>query len=264
MDGQWIRARLLWLVFLAGALGIPWLLSESSSNSAKSNIALTSGHPAFDVERTRAEKRTAESTMELPQPLSVTNQDKMHNGYLGPQTPQSSISISPVSGHLVPTPLNGLEDVLHFDWTPQAVIERFNRVSTVTADPQLEGMRVAWTSGARPDDLAGSLTFYFDSERRLQRITFLGKTGDFRRLEQLVETRFHLKRHPSRAAALWLSLWNGQPTSALLVEQAPVIEDSDPYSRYEIWLELNRPRNHWQLSAPLAERLQFIRLENRW
>ena len=62
------------------------------------------------------------------------------------------------------------------------VLARWPRVSTRLANLDLQGYRVPLVSGTADGDLAGSLTYYFNSQQRVQRITFIGSTGDARPL----------------------------------------------------------------------------------
>lgn len=146
-------------------------------------------------------------------------------------------------------------DILRFDITPAWVLSRWERVTTVVADGRLEGMRVALVTGTRADDIAGSLTYFFDAHRKLQRITLIGHTGDYQRLGQFVQSQFHLDPEPSGHAALWVTRWNGRVRSALLVRHAPVVTQADAHARYEVWLELNLPNAPYRLSAPFEQLL---------
>ena len=71
-----------------------------------------------------------------------------------------------------------LHEVFRFDLHPKAVFARWPRVTTVLAEPALEGLRVPLVTGKDPDDLSGALTYYFDQQKVVQRITFQGYTGD--------------------------------------------------------------------------------------
>ncbi|GIW93765.1 MAG: hypothetical protein KatS3mg110_1806 [Pirellulaceae bacterium] len=264
MSSDWIRARLMWLAFLLAALGVPWFLSESGTDSERaapshSERSPARGNSTGSLTRSDANGLSPMGTVETRFSQPPAQRAGPHED--GAALPESAMGI-PTSSTI---PLvQALEELIRFDWTPDALLERFHRVSTVAADDQLSGLRVVWVSGTRPEDLAGSLTYYFDTQHRLQRISFIGQTGDYQPLVMFLQSRFHLEPRESRAAGLWLVLWNGQPTSALLVERAAVIRADDPLGRYQIWFELNRPRNYGRLSLSFAERLETVRLGVRW
>ncbi|MBS0265326.1 MAG: hypothetical protein JSS02_25555 [Planctomycetes bacterium] len=71
--------------------------------------------------------------------------------------------------------------IFRFDLTPQVIQQRWTRVSTSLSDEQWQGYRVPLVTGTADNDLAGSLTYYFDHQSKLRRITFLGTTGNPKR-----------------------------------------------------------------------------------
>jgi hypothetical protein len=80
--------------------------------------------------------------------------------------------------------------VFDFEITPQWVTDHWDRVTTGLGDPRLPGYRVALVTGNTPRDLAGALTYYFDTRERLRRISFVGSTGDARHLVEWVTRQF--------------------------------------------------------------------------
>jgi len=148
---------------------------------------------------------------------------------------------SPASGttsHSAPTPI---EQVFRFDWTPQWVASRWPRVSTVAgSDPEQLGMRVVLVTGTQPDDIAGSLTYYFDRHHQMQRITFTGLTRDPRRLLASVVTPYRLKSQPTTDAAYYLGGDPKDPTSEVIVRHMPVLVADLGMANAEVEVDLSR------------------------
>ena len=136
-----------------------------------------------------------------------------------------------------------LGEVLRFDISPEWVNTRWSRKTTSLAELQFHGVRVPLVTGTGIDDLAGSLTYYFNHDRQPERIVFQGRTGDARKVIALVTQRFGLL--PQRAfhpgEQLFQLLWNGQPMSELSVRPAGVVWASAPHANYEVSLDLQRP-----------------------
>lgn len=132
-----------------------------------------------------------------------------------------------------------IEEAFRFDVTPAWVASRWQRVTTVLGEPEQLGMRVALVSGTRPDDVAGSLTYYFDAHHRLQRLTFAGTTGDARRLLLCVVTPHGLKSQPTTGAAHYIAGDPQKPTSQVQVRHMPVLDASAP-ARVEVAIDLQR------------------------
>jgi hypothetical protein len=147
-----------------------------------------------------------------------------------------------------PLPVEGfgaqdLSQVLQFDGTPSWVMARWPRVTAGLAELDLQGYRVALVSGTADDDLAGSLTYYFDKSQRVARISFHGTTGDPRKLISLVSSRYHFVQQQTDdpSLSLYQVKWNGKPLSELRIRPSRVVRADQPHTRYEVELAMKRP-----------------------
>jgi hypothetical protein len=141
-------------------------------------------------------------------------------------------------------PVHDLADVLRFDLSPDWVVRHWPRVSAALAYLELQGYRVPLVTGTAEDDLAGALTYYFNPQQQLQRITFQGTTGNARKVVELVTTRFGFARRLTNDASVFLYEIpgsNGRATSFLWIRPAPVVKASDPHHRFEVALVIERP-----------------------
>ena len=133
--------------------------------------------------------------------------------------------------------------VFDFQITPEWIVAHWPAVSTGLAQLQLEGYRVPLVTGTAQHDLAGSLTYYFNAEQKLQQITFVGTTGDPRPLIGLLTSRFHLARRLVNDAGLIVYEAvhdNNQPASSLQIRLAPLADPNEAYRRYDVELSLER------------------------
>lgn len=149
---------------------------------------------------------------------------------------------------LAAMPLEGAEvdqfwEVLRFDLTPSFVAQRWPRVTTSLYELDLQGFRVPLVTGTDPDDLAGSLTYYFNQERRLQRITFAGTTGDYRRLLYLLTTHYGFVNRPTNTPNVILFEVPSSTAAAsyLWVRPVDVLRADQPLNRFHLTLVLERP-----------------------
>ncbi len=148
---------------------------------------------------------------------------------------------SPVSGTPGTNPPTPIEQIFRFDLTPRWVASRWPRVSTVAGeDPDQLAMRVVLVSGTRPDDVAGSLTYYFDRHHQLQRITFSGLTRDPRRLLATVVTPYRLKSLPTLDIAHYVGGNPDEPSSEVIVRHMPVIVAEGGLAETEVEVDLSR------------------------
>lgn len=157
-----------------------------------------------------------------------------------------------------------LAQVIRFDITPGWVAQHWARVSTCTSELELEGLRVPLVSGPTASDIAGSLTYYFDKRHTVQRVTFHGSTGDERRLVALLSSVYGFQEQPALGGGMYVTTWNGKPTSVLRVSYAPVVRSSAPHSQKQIALEINRPGEFTRLSDEMQQLLQADAAVRRW
>jgi hypothetical protein len=166
--------------------------------------------------------------------------------------------------NLVGPPVAHLGEVLRFDISPQWVTARWPRVTSTLAEQGLEGLRVPVVTGTNLDDLAGSLTYYFNHFHQLQRLSFEGYTGDERKLVGVVTQHYGLTPEPTLDAGMYVARWNNQPSSMLRVARAPIMTHDSPHSRLHVLLELNRPSMDFGLSEQAKLLLERDRNSRRW
>lgn len=168
----------------------------------------------------------------------------------------SRVQWQPPAPTTTTTPVANLEGILRFDISPRWILDNWPQVATTRADDDLEGLRVPLITGTRPHDVAGSLTYYFDAQQVVQRIAVDGIVGDERHLVAVVTRLFQLQPEPHLDARVFLSTWNGRPTSALWIRRLPVVSADSPYQKFEFALELNRPNHYFSLSPLFRARLE--------
>jgi hypothetical protein len=220
---------------LALAVGVPYVLTSESTESVRGTVGSWFTGSADEV--TPVEGIT---DPEVGRTLALTQRSTA----VKPQQPATA------------TPRVTLEGVLRFDITPRWVMENWPQVSTTRAEDQLDGLRVPLVTGTQPQDVAGSLTYYFDKQRVVQRIALDGVVGDDRHLVTVVTRTFHLEPEPQAGVGVFVTKWNGQATSALWIRRAPVVSVNNPYSKFEFAMELNRPNHYFGLSPLFRARLE--------
>jgi hypothetical protein len=225
------------LTMMAAALGVPYAWFNENFSGPIRNT-LTSLHSvASSVTANRNGQSSTASASRIP-----------------PSTFAASTSGVHASGLMIPS-IHQLTDVLRFDISPRWVIDQWGRVSTVHAEQNLEGLRVPLVTGTNVDDITGSLTYYFDAQRRVRRITLHGQTGDERTLVAIGTTHFGLRQEPSLRAGAFINRWNAMPMNALLITHAPVVRGNARNTQLTIELELNDLQAGYRLSPDIAQRL---------
>ncbi len=156
------------------------------------------------------------------------------------------------------TPLEGfaavsLDEVFNMNVSKEWVYQRWARKSTALSELGLFGVRVPLVTGTQLHDLAGSLTYFFSKQGRVDRISFHGTTGDTTALVRLVAQKYALQPQPTPIAGeqLFQIRRQNQVFSELRTRPAPVLWSSSPHDSFAVDLELQRPG----AAAPLPSRL---------
>ncbi|WP_164101206.1 DUF6690 family protein [Candidatus Laterigemmans baculatus] len=161
-------------------------------------------------------------------------------------------------------PVADFRDVLRFDISPNWVAEHFSRVTTVLSDLRLEGLRVPIVTGTQTDDVAGTVTYYFRPDHRLQRVCLHGFTGDPTRLVETMTNYYGMKPRPTLEAGVYTIDWNGGPTSVLKVSRAPILYADATRAQHTVFLELNQPDLEYGLSHEAAKIVGSDWSTGRW
>lgn len=144
-------------------------------------------------------------------------------------------------------PLTPLENTIRFDRYPAWITETWPRVDSAGDDPLLKGYRVSVVTGLDNDDLTGVLTYYFD-QYRLQRITFAGQTGDFRKTLLFLRERFGMafQNTSSGSRYVYESYYPGQSgrtnVNYLWISPARTFVRGQERESFEISFKLERPK----------------------
>ncbi len=141
-------------------------------------------------------------------------------------------------------PVRKIEDVFRFDITTAWVLGHWPRVSAGLAELDTQGYRVPLVTGTSEADLAGALTYYFNPQQQVERITFQGATGDTRRLVALLASRFGFQRETTEDASLFLYQVkeDRKVISELRIKPSRIVRNDAPHSRFEVALRIQRPK----------------------
>jgi hypothetical protein len=215
------------LLFLVSSVGVPYAITNASKLRdewlGQSNAAETSPADAAMHSFTTPGVTTAgPSPMRSSLPMSQ---------YDRPSGPLDRIEQQPI------------ERVFRFDITTQWVLGTWTRVSTSLADLDLQGYRMTLVTGTTPADLAGSLTYYFNPQQRVQRIIFTGNTGDARRLVHFLATehRFERKIVPDPGLFLYQVTDKRKVISELRIKPMPIVRGEVQRARFDVTLVMERP-----------------------
>ncbi len=144
------------------------------------------------------------------------------------------------------SPVTPLEEIVRFDRYPAWIVERWPRVETVQAELPLFGYRVAVLTGDQVDDLTGVLTYYYDNTQ-MQKISFRGQTGDYRKIVRFLQYRFgmNIDKDSSSREMTWRTAieipGSSHHVSLLVVKPVQSFDSRRKGDFFDVTFELNRP-----------------------
>jgi len=202
---------------LAGAIGAPYLVSNGVKKLTSTDSDAATGEP-------------------------VASATVSSSGGAAPRNPEADASGSPADAS-AKAPVMAMEEVFRLDRTTGWVLGYWPRVSAGLAELDTQGYRVPLVTGGQPDDLAGSLTYYFNKRQRVQRITFFGTTGDARRLVSLLALRHGFVRELAADPSLFLYRVreNRRVISELRIKPSSIVRSDSPFTRFDVALLIERP-----------------------
>jgi hypothetical protein len=212
---------------LAASVAVPyvatnapqWRAQWNAADSASPSVASTGQLPALGPE---AARRTV--AMIAPP--------------MGP-----GATLYPTQTPLEGTPTYSIADVLRMDVTKEWVYQRWPRKSAALASLDMFGVRVPLVTGTQVYDLAGSLTYYFGPDGRVQRISFRGRTGDTTQIVALMANRYGLQPQAAAVAGeqLFQTRRGSDVISSLHTRPSPVLWSSSPHDSFTVELDLQDP-----------------------
>ncbi len=250
MSEAFLRSPITGVALLAAAAGGPYLWYETEIGK-QSQTAISSASQGLGI-----------TAPKDPNSLNFASAQ----GY-GLPTAGSTVGsdpFNPQNRSLDQVPVMSLAEVLRFDITPDWVMGRFPRVSTLLSETQLDGMRAPLITGSTPTDMAGTVTYYFDRYKQLKRVTVHATVGDPTRFVAELQRAYQLSQEPSLGGNLYMVKWNGMPTSLLYITPATVVYNDSPYGRFNLFLELNQAGLDYGLSMESQRLVEAGRAAQRW
>ena len=135
-----------------------------------------------------------------------------------------------------------ISQVFRFDLTLPWVLHTWPRVTTGLADASLQGYRVPLVTGTRPPDVAGALTYYFNSKQTVERIMFHGSTGDPSELVAFLSQQYGFRRVVVTDPGLHLyqRRADDQVTGELRIKALGMVRQETPLNQWDISLAMDR------------------------
>jgi hypothetical protein len=134
------------------------------------------------------------------------------------------------------------EQALQFNVTKEWVYRSFDRKSTGPTDLGLFAVRVPLVSGTQSASLAGSLTYYFNTQNQVEHISFRGRTGDPSRLVRFLMRQYQFQPLSSQPGEqIYRVSDSGGVRSELRTRPEAIVATATSQGAHSVELELARP-----------------------
>lgn len=156
----------------------------------------------------------------------------------------AAVSAPAYTGPSLGGQVGNVAEVFRFDVTPAWVMGNWPRVSAGLAEIDLQGYRVPLSTGPRQADVAGSLTYYFNRQQQVERITFQGTTGDARELLAWLTSAhgFQQVKAGGPHQYVYRVQERGRVLSELVITPSRVVRMDSPHARFDVSLSMRRPK----------------------
>jgi hypothetical protein len=134
------------------------------------------------------------------------------------------------------------EEALRFNVTKDWVYRNFDRKSTGPTDVGLFAVRVPLVSGTQNSSLAGSLTYFFNTQDQVEHISFRGRTGDPSRLARFLMQTYQFQPLASQPGEqIYQVSDRGGVLSELRTRPEPIVSSAGSLGAHSVEMELARP-----------------------
>lgn len=238
--------KFLFLFLIGAGITAPIFLDRNSENKETTSTFTTSQapYPNFDFKN----------------PGTRLTHSQLGHGINNTNSPSSTTQPIIWPGPTEPPerfyqPVTQFDEVIRFDVYPEWVKTRWNRVSSTPGEFDLQGMRVPLVTGNQTYDLSGSLTYYFDSNRQIQRILFQGWTGDPNQLVRFLSSEYGFKQQTGNHPGLFTKNKFFRTHSVLRLDTPALINQSEQQRQTMVYLELNHPQGNIPISTTAQQAL---------
>jgi hypothetical protein len=241
LDRPMMTRDLVMPLFVAGAFGLPFLLS----NAGNENAATQQNAGSWNYNAAAGA---------FPGQGQVTTSPLGNGTWILPGDANGpDLSAAPLEF----MPINDLAQVFRLDLTVQEIRSRFPGISLVTSETGAQGYRTELITGTGTHDLHGCVTWYYDTSHKMQRLSFRGWTGDHQQLKNFLSSQFLLSENKSTrwTEMMTLESW-GKKSCAAIFQLPAIVRQQTPQQQIAVLIEINRSSSQ-ELSPAVREAASF-------
>jgi len=143
------------------------------------------------------------------------------------------------------SPITPISEILRFDYDPADIVKKWPYVTAANPELYLQAYRAPLITGSANDDLAGVITYFYDTHC-IQQISIRAKTGDFRKLVTHLQKYFGFVQRQTQSPTIYIyeqpETSSRKDGSHLWIRPNHAFAQGIEYQRFDVTLVLNRPK----------------------
>jgi hypothetical protein len=254
-----VTKNFLWPALLAGVIGIPFMTSQDHGSSewemqpALSTSDLASQYslqPSYQYP-TGPDFLQTSATSVPALPLNL-------NGQASVILPGDANSPDLNAMPLAFVPVANFAEVIRLDANSAWVKSRWERISVFTTGDGLTAFRCDLVTGVNQGDLHGCLTYFFDRQDKVAKISFRGWCGDPSPIKNFAITSWNLEPKDGKSTSVFVARSWRISRGALILQNAPIIRRDQPLEQVAVFFEVAAPDFRDGISREMCEAIDLV------
>ena len=254
-----VTKNFLWPALLAGVIGIPFMASQDQGPThwemqpALTNNDLT---PQYLQQSAylypQGPNFLPTSATSVPSaPLELNGQAKL---ILPGDANSPDLNAMPLAF----VPVTNFAEVIRMDANSTWVKSRWDRISVFAAGEGLTAFRCDLVTGVNQGDLHGCLTYFFDRQDRVAKISFRGWCGDPTPITTFATTSWNVEPKNGNSSSVFVARNWRITRGGLILQNAPIIRRDQPHEQVAVFFEVAAPDFRDGISREMCDAIDLV------
>jgi hypothetical protein len=254
-----VTKNFLWPALLAGAIGIPYMASQDhGSTEWELQPALTNTDQQSQYfTQPNYQHPTASGYLQTSAtgvPAVPLNLDGQANVILPGDANSPDLNAMPLAF----VPVANFAEVIRLDANSTWVKSRWDRISVFATGDGLTAFRCDLVTGMNQGDLHGCLTYFFDRQDKVAKISFRGWCGDPSPIKNFAITSWKLEPKDGKSSSVFVARSWRVTRGALILQNAPIIRRDQPHEQVAVFFEVAAPDFRDGISREMCEAIELV------
>lgn len=155
-------------------------------------------------------------------------------------------------------PVTNFAEVIRLDANSAWVKSRWDRISVFSTGDGLTAFRCDLVTGVNQGDLHGCLSYFFDRQDKVARISFRGWCGDPTPIRNFATTMWQLEPKNGQSSSVFLARSWRITRGALILQNAPIIRRDQPQEQVAVFFEVAAPDFREGIGREMCDAIDLV------